>query len=210
MQKNNSGIFFNEKLSECEKAYVLGLVITDGCIRRASKNSKSICISSKDKYMVEMIKEFACPNRKLYQDGDNWQVVWTNENDVKYLANLDIAERKTYTVRLPDIKCMSHLIRGIFDGDGCVYKSITHDNKYGRLYEYTYVSITSASIKFLEDVKRYLEGVDIQSRINRDKRHFCTYNLLITRMSSVEKFFDHIYEGCGKWKLERKFEKFHT
>lgn len=161
------GLFFNKDLTDCEKSYILGLIITDGCIRKAGKNSKNICISSKDEYMLKMIMEKVYPEKKLYKDGDNWQAVWANKNDIQYLERLGITERKTYTVRLPDVDNMSHLLRGIFDGDGCVYKSITHDNKYGRFYTYTYVSISSGSHDFLVDIKEFLSKIGIQSYIKK-------------------------------------------
>lgn len=208
MRRNYPGVFYNDNLSEDIKCYIFGLIITDGCVRKTSKNSKSICISLKDKYMIEMIRDIVCPTKKIYRDGENWQVVWTNEYDVEFLDYNDIRERKSYSVRLPYVKCMSDLIRGIFDGDGSVFESTTHDVKHDKYYKYLYVSITSASKLFLEDIKSYLLSIGIRSRINKDNRHFCTYQLRITRKDDVAKFRDYIYQRDNEWKLKRKYEKF--
>lgn len=201
------GIFCNEAIGNDVKLYVLGLVLTDGCIR-SNGFSKSICISLKDEYMINMIREIACPTKKVYKDGKNRQVVWRSARDIEFLADINVAERKTYTIRLPMVNDMSALIRGVFDGDGSVFTSVTHDNKFDRLYEYTYVSITSGSSLFLYDIQSFLQRVDISSRIVVDKRHKSTSQLRITRKSDVKKFKNFIYPDETIWKLERKYNKF--
>lgn len=201
------GIFYNDAIDDGVKSYILGLILTDGCIR-SNGFSKSICISLKDEYMINMIRNVACPTKKVYKDGNNRQVVWRNARDIEFLANVNVAERKTYTVRLPTVNDMSALIRGIFDGDGSVFTSVTHDNKFNRLYKYTYVSITSGSGLFLYDIQNFLKEIDVSSRIVVDKRHKSTSQLRITRKNDVKKFKNFIYTDETIWKLERKYDKF--
>ena len=204
---DDCGVFCNKNISDDIKAYILGLVLTDGCIRRNGQ-SKTICVSLKDEYMIKMIHDIACPTKKIYIDGNNRQVVWKNANDIKFLDSINVTERKTYTIRLPRVDNMSDLLRGIFDGDGSVFNSITHDTKHDKYYKYTYVSITSGSKMFLIDMQNFLNTIDIHSRIVDDKRHKCTSQLKITRCKDVIRFKNFIYQTETTWKLIRKYNKF--
>lgn len=191
--------------------YILGLIITDGCISK-SGNNKYICISLKDKEMIDKIRCLVCPNKKIYKDGDNSQVKWRNKKDIEYLASLGIGERKTYTVELPMLQNnMWHMIRGICDGDGCVYKSTTIDKKFNKEYTYTYVSFTTGSKNLANQLNEYLLDNGISSRISvdgRDGRANDAFYVRVTTKSGVNALRDFMYKDCEDWFLERKYKKF--
>ena len=202
---------FRDGVDDYIQKYILGLIITDGCI---TKNGKKfvICISLKDKEMIEQIRNIVCKTKKVYKDGDSgYQVKWRNSKDIYYLSKLNIAQRKTYTVGVPYFKYnMGHLIRGLFDGDGCVYNSTTIDN--GKKYAYQYVSFTSGSKQFVDDLSKFLTDNGIQYKINLDsRRKDCankTYYVKIYKQKEVQKLKNLMYENCNEWKLQRKYDLF--
>lgn len=205
------GLFRND-VADYIKKYILGLIITDGCL---SKNGDRIfiCISLKDFEMIEQIHNLVCPSKKVYKDGNNYQVKWRNEKDVLYLNSVGVYERKTLDVVLPMFdENMWHLIRGIFDGDGCVYYSTTFDKKINKKYTYTYVSFTTASEKFAYQLNEFLNQNNIKSKIYIDKRNCgrknLTFYIKIFKKESVLLFRNLIYEDRNNWFLIRKHEKF--
>ena len=208
--KEDEGLFRNDVEDYIQK-YILGLIITDGCI---TKNGQKfvICISLKDKEMIEQIRNIVCKTKKVYKDGDNgYQVKWRNSNDISYLSKLNIGQRKTYTVGVPYFEHnMGHLIRGLFDGDGCVYNDSTTDK--GKKYTYQRISFTSGSKQFIDDLSMFLTNNGIQHRINLDsRRKDCankTYYVKIYKQKEVQKLKNLMYENCNEWKLQRKYDLF--
>lgn len=202
---------FRDGVDDYIQKYILGLIITDGCI---TKNGKKfvICISLKDKEMIEQIRNIVCKTKKVYKDGNNgYQVKWRNSKDISYLSKLNIAQRKTYTVGVPYFEHnMGHLIRGLFDGDGCVYNSTTTDND--KKYTYQYISFTSGSKQFVDDLSKFLTDNDINHKINLDsRRKECankTYYVKIYKQKEVQKLKNLMYENCNEWKLQRKYDLF--
>ena len=201
---------FRDDVDDYIQKYILGLIITDGCI---TKNGKKfvICISLKDKEMIEQIRDIVCKTKKVYKDGNNYQVKWRNSNDISYLEKLNIVQRKTYTVGVPYFEHnMSHLIRGLFDGDGSVYNDKTIDK--GKEYIYQRISFTSGSEQFVDDLSKFLTDNDIKHKINIDSRRkdFVnkTYYLKVSKKKDVQKLKNLMYENCNNWKLKRKYDLF--
>ena len=207
--EEDEGLFRNDVDDYIQK-YILGLIITDGCI---TKNGDKfvICVSLKDKEMIEQIRDIVCKTKKVYKDGNNHQVKWRNSNDISYLEKLNIAQRKTYSVGVPYFEHnMTHLIRGLFDGDGCVYNDTTIDK--GKKYVYQRISFTSGSEQFTNDLSKFLTNNDIQHKINIDsRRKDCankTYYIKIYKKKDVQKLKSLMYEKCNEWKLQRKYDSF--
>lgn len=207
--KEDDGLF-RDDVDDYIQKYILGLIITDGCI---TKNGKKfvICISLKDKEMIEQIRDIVCKTKKVYKDGNNYQVKWRNSNDISYLEKLNIVQRKTYTVGVPYFEHnMSHLIRGLFDGDGSVYDDKIIDK--GKGYIYQRISFTSGSEQFVDDLSKFLTDNDIKHKINIDSRRkdFVnkTYYLKVSKKKDVQKLKSLMYENCNNWKLKRKYDLF--
>ena len=166
--------------------------------------------------MIKQIHDLVCPTKKIYQDGNNYQVKWRNSADIKYLDNLNIKERKTYDVKMPIFQNnMWHFIRGVFDGDGCVYNSTTLYKKYNKKYTYQYITFTTASLKFANELNNLLQQNNIRSKVYLDKRikeahKNPTYYVKILHIPSVYIFKQLIYDNCKDWRLERKYEKFNS
>lgn len=103
-------------------AYVLGLIITDGCISKAG----TVALSINDKDLLEKIKKAMSSKHKITSSRRQkglYCFYFTRERLAKKLNNLGVIPRKSLTVKLPKVpqEYLPDFIRGVFDGDGSVY-----------------------------------------------------------------------------------------
>lgn len=135
--------YFDDIDSE-EKAYLLGFLIADGCIREEidCRNTKykstRICFSNSedDKEILDIIHSRICPNHKMIYSHNNrgvkirkpqYMIQWTAPNTIKVLKEkYKILPRKTYDKKftfpfetIPE-ELHRHFIRGFMDGDGSI------------------------------------------------------------------------------------------
>jgi hypothetical protein len=106
--------------------------------------------------------------------------------------------QKTKIVTYPKIdeSLHKHFIRGVFDGDGCVYL-----NKNNRDVKATLVS---ASLEFLVYIKNITDQINIRSSI----RSYNTYYVLSYSGNGASKQFLHFIYDDSTLFLKRKKEKF--
>ena len=118
-----------------EQAYLLGFYVADGNVNEKRKTFR-VCISEKDKEIVEMFRKFICPNARWHEykpyevNGRNNKIYLghtkiacdiNSTKLVRSLVDLGYGYNKTYAhLRLPKLtdELMLHFIRGYFDGDG--------------------------------------------------------------------------------------------
>lgn len=119
--------FFN-KIDTEEKAYILGLIYTDGCNSKRD-NDISITLKEEDSYILTQIANivFMPPIPKLCQSkGSNCFVLnIRNKRISKQLKDYGVFCAKSLILRYPPNKTISnelfpHFFRGIMDGDGSV------------------------------------------------------------------------------------------
>lgn len=177
-------------LSENILYYIVGFIWSDGNL---SASYDKITISNNDNEIINKIKPLFCDvRRKIYFCGKNASIINTNKINISKLMNLGLVPNKSYIINYPPISenGNSHFIRGIFDGDGCVYVSSVHKGK-----KYLNVSITSGSYLLLQGIQEVLKNQDIASNIYKDSRINCnTYYLKIIKQESVRKFYYFIYK----------------
>lgn len=135
-----------------DKAYLLGFLIADGCIRKEKRRngniSYRICFSNSidDKEAIELLHSKICPKATLgisnqsteaIKRKDNYTLQWTSPHMVETLINkYRIIPHKTEDseFKLPENSIPEnmwrHLIRGFFDGDG-------HCGKYELQFVFT-------------------------------------------------------------------------
>lgn len=207
--KEDIGLFRSD-VDRDVKRYILGLFITDGCLTKGKNDIDfRMVISLKDMYMIEKIRDIVCPTKNIYRDGNNYQVKWRNNNDVKVLNKLQIHQRKTKFVPFINIREYKwDFIRGIFDGDGCVYTNKTLDAKYGVYYNYTNISFTTGCEQFAIDLNNFLNNNNIHSKINRDSKGKEVWYVKIYRREDVLLLKEKMYENKKDWFLKRKYIKF--
>lgn len=140
------------------KAYYLGLLITDGNIfidtspahRQASI---SITQNEADKWMLERFLQEVQSNTSVGYDGRGaCQAAIKSDLMAKDLKQYGVIPNKTLLAYLPKIDdmYMSHLIRGILDGDGNITSTYTSLGKHKHAISFC------GSHKLMCDIKEYI------------------------------------------------------
>lgn len=117
---------FFEIIDSEEKAYFLGLLITDGNVFCDTTNNRqasiSITLDLKDVYILKRFKQAVQTNTSIALDGRGCGQIAVRSNKMANdLAKYGVVPRKSFSTFLPnniDDNLMPHLIRGILDGDG--------------------------------------------------------------------------------------------
>lgn len=188
----------NDEYSE----YFLGLLLTDGCITRRTKNSATISLSLIDKELMEAFQNFICPTNKLckvlqkkyntymYQSSTRSKLIadWLDSKGNFY--------NKSYECDIY-VPLTPHILRGIFDGDGyCMTRNNGSTFCYG---------ICGKSKIFLEKIQQYLLTQNINFKLYF--RHDLYY-LESSKTVEVVKFYNLIYKEAHIY-LMRKYVKGH-
>lgn len=202
-----------------DEAYILGLICTDGCISYDNHSHRwRMTLSMIDRELINELRSRYTPHQKLYEytpkkGNTAYTIVTSNDFDINFLRSIGITERKSLTTRVPYIKpnLSSHLVRGIFDGNGCIYNSTTI-NGSGE-YTYKFVSFTTGSQGFANDLVEILDKHGIPTRTTMDCRSHTserlhgTYYVKIYRRQAIKDFYEWIYQNAGLF-LSRKHDKF--
>lgn len=136
--------FFDNIDSE-EKAYFLGFLYADGHNNRTT-NSIIIGLKEDDKEILEKLRisigytgelRYRRRNKEwkgCYENSKNsWVLCITNQYLSKQLEKLGCIQQKTFNTKFPvwlNKEMYPHFIRGYFDGDGSIYKSIQKNRTY--------------------------------------------------------------------------------
>lgn len=134
--------FFFNRINSVDKAYLLGLMISDGW-NNQNKGEAGIQLQKQDSYIIEWIaaqwkstrkiltctkKPFQGSNGKIYTSQPMKRITVGSHQISKDLTTYGVTQRKSLTAFLPVLEdqYMPHLLRGIMDGDGTIYE---HSNK---------------------------------------------------------------------------------
>lgn len=209
---------FFEIIDTEEKAYILGLLITDGYVVYPNRDTPhnphwGITLKTEDKYMLEKIKELVGCNtkivdRKRSRFGGKTPITYESQlivcsvKMVSDLSKYSVTQRKTYTAEIPHIRqeLMPHLIRGIFDGDGCI-----SSNRIS----------FAGNIQVLSELQRYLEeNIHInkttilgRDHISKTNEKTTCYKFSFSSKKDVTNFYHLIYDNATIY-LSRKKDKF--
>lgn len=193
-----------------EKAYLLGLFYSDGCIHSNDGNYyASITLHEDDKYLLDIIVDKFPFFRLVKQTNHAWSIVCTRKAIVEDLQYNGMYFRKSTDnkelVKLPELKkeLVHHFIRGYFDGDGSVYRQ-----KQGN----TKIDIGGTGFKMITDIVRVLYDNEITVNMTCKyagmnlRKH--DYYVLYTSSDKIsKKFADYIYKDCGEFYMKRKYDK---
>ena len=206
--------YFN-KLDDENKAYILGLLYSDGtmsgtivCINLIESDGHILYdiankIYNDNNYQIYYLKEV----KKKWNNGVSYttkpqlKLTITRKKIVEDLKKLGLSERKSFKIRFPKIKkeYYSHFIRGYFDGDGCFYTSKKYKNN-------NRVQIIS-NTNFILDIKKIIEtSLNIKCIIN-DSEISGISRLNIYGNNKTKIFLDWIYYNA-ELKLNRKYEHY--
>lgn len=117
-----------------EMAWVLGLIVTDGC---SNKDQYTISIAQKDTEILKKVAKVMDSDFVLNKN-QTPSLLLNSKIMYKYLEKKGITHNKSFTIKIPHIpeKYVSYFIRGVIDGDGWV-----QDRRYVMI-------ITTSSIDF--------------------------------------------------------------
>lgn len=186
-------------------AYVLGLLITDGCISRSG--TVSLCIN--DKELLEKVKEVMGSTHKIepsrYQK-NLYIFHFARENMVKDLKNFGVVPKKSLKVTFPQVpqEYLSEFIRGVFDGDGSIYFDKRSKNCPIRTGFY------SGSKDFIEKLEDNLTELGMPKRkISQQKtKNGIYYGIRYGHENSL-KLYGILYKNAqNRLFLERKYNRF--
>lgn len=217
-----------------DKAYFLGLMLTDGWIQQGGQlkvekknriyNEFCIGLIHHDKEIIFSFRNYlGTPTQitylkakkryvrgKSYWKKAGYMLKIRNEKITSDLKNLNVLPNKTHTVNFPNLKkipdkLISHLIRGIFDGDGSI--SLSKTLKNGKLVQ---IHFTGASTPFLESISDILfNNLITKKKIEVKHQHAKTFRIVFSNKNDVLNFKKYIYKDSDhSIRLKRKYERF--
>ena len=179
-----------------DMAYVLGFILTDGCIV-----GNTFSISQRDDEILTILNEVMMSNYPIRKRKNGRSHLYTltinRQSMVNDLKALGITEDKSLTVRMPDVPAeyLPDFIRGVIDGDGWV-----QDRGY-------VMNITTASDAFADDLLCVFENLGLNSRITTQGK---ANRVWVSGKQDVVKLAEWLYADTTRPHLERKRERFYV
>lgn len=188
-----------------EMAYVLGLIITDGCIT----DQGTISLSMNDREILEKVKFIMGSEHPITASQHQPKLFnfrFAREGMVNNLAELGIGPRKSLTVNFPSIPdaFMSDFIRGVFDGDGSVFFN-SRNNAYPLIAKFC-----SGSKDFIAGLEINLQKLGLPKRnIYEQKTKNGIYYMIKYSHRDSQNLFNILYKNHPNTPfMERKYNKF--
>jgi hypothetical protein len=210
----NIDLDFFENIDTKEKAYVLGLIYSDGSI---DKDGYGFSFVSKDFEQVELVKRLLKSEHKICKVSsyDNrtlktytrYTIHICSKKITKDLFNIGLHSSKSFNCNFPNISIgfIWHFIRGLFDGDGCIYKSTS---KEGQL---SFSIILSGQLK--DGVKKFFNDSDMSltsDQIKHKNENGIISSLKYSSYKDLKFIYENMYNESDSLRLERKYTIFST
>jgi hypothetical protein len=213
--------FFKDVDSEL-KAYLLGFHVADGCVFKHSEKSIGfkITLQARDVEIVKLFRDSIYPDGNIYISParkDGWKTNETCSFKVvctelcQHILNHGYPFRKTYhELHLPQIdnSLMPHFIRGYFDGNGSIRKSIITrltGREAGRIVVNKQLDFTSNGRVILFEIQQELIKHDIKLNLVPHKIKY--HSLRINSLSEISKMYNFLYKDATYF-LKRKKDSF--
>jgi len=188
-----------------EMAYVLGLIITDGCVSGAGQ----VSLSMNDQELLEKVKKVMGSEHNItpskHQAG-LYCFHFAREKLIEDLHKFGVFPRKSLTVNFPDVpqEFLTDFIRGVFDGDGSVYfepRSLKNPLRS---------KFVSSSKQFIEGLHMAFESLRMPKRkiYQQKTKNAWSYSLVFCHRDS-KRLFEILYKNTKNGLfLDRKYNKF--
>lgn len=181
--------------------YFLGILATDGCI---TGTCVALEFAENNKEILDLYNSFlgnVCNINSRYcpkKDNTYYNIKYKNQDIVDYLFTFGITPRKTNTLKLKYINW--NVLRGVFDGDGCIIKD-------KRCCSFKF-KITSGSLAFINQLEDFFKSNNIfytvQTVISSKNPY---YNIVVCRQQDILCIYNNMYKGSSFF-LQRKKDKF--
>ncbi|MDO8575360.1 MAG: LAGLIDADG family homing endonuclease [bacterium] len=189
--------------------YLIGYISTDGNL---NKDGRHIVITSKDLEHLEKIKKVAYISNKItikknsYSDKKYYDLPICNVIFYRYLLSIGLTPRKSKTLGIIKInkKYFADFLRGVIDGDGCLYSWKNNSNDHIQWS----LSIIGIATNFINWLRKEIEDVyKVNGKIHtyQDKRSSIREPVHIIRFGkiSAQKILEKVYyKNC--FCLDRK------
>lgn len=192
-----------DQIDKVEKAYILGMIMADGNVWG---NQIRLTLHENDSdTLYNIAKCLYKSDFRLYSRKDNKckLIKITSSKLARSLINLGVTPNKSLTANLTinlHDALMPHFIRGVFDGDGCIYHAQRMIN--GRSYnQYSFSILGSEPIINL--IHNFFMSYNIITKIRKIGN---IYELRTSSKKIIIKIFNMFYDNqpiC----MERKFLK---
>lgn len=200
-----------EQIDSPEKAYILGVLYTDGNnFRKANR----VALGMNDLDVVTFFKNQLECNKPIYivsKDGENlhYRMDITNKKISEDLEALGCISNKSHQLLFPDSKILPeeyipNFLQGAFDGDGCICKNKKRPDK--KYFIWNFIGTESMCGGFKNFIKSQLnEEVSIKKNVRSQHLFYIT----IYDLKKITKIMTFLYEK-NSFKMKRKFEIFNT
>jgi len=199
--------FFNEINTE-EKAYWLGFILADGYIN-SRDNTVGIELKSTDiDHLLKFKKDIEAEHpvkifhkNSTFGEQDNCRIVITNKSIKSDLLNLGLTTTKSKDGILPNIygNYTNHMIRGYFDGNGCI------STEYRK--EYQYIQLSFCGTKEITNKIEEISGFEWCHYDRFPNRNNNNDAILTGKQKESKNFLNWMYNGSHIY-LDRKYEKY--
>ncbi len=194
-------------------AYVLGWLVTDGCIEYIPRKRYVIRWDLAERQPLDIIlslMEANHPVRKEERRGSTfYSIMLRSQKAVKDIMELGITPNKTFTLKMPDVpqEFLKDFIRGAFEGDGSVF--ILDRAKGRKLLNTKFSSASESFIRSLGEAIRDETGMvpKIYSRKDTRKDEGNVYWELRYGGKESMVLYKYMYDNA-EYYLERKKAKF--
>lgn len=190
---------FFDNIDTEQKAYILGFFMADGC-----NTNGYFKIAITDHQLVEDVRiamKYDGPLKYKKSNKDSQKPQWELCIGSKYmcerLTQLNCPPRKTFVTKLPsehDLpnSLFHHFLRGLIDGDGCIYKVV---NRHG------YVVSLAGTKELLDGINTHLDGrLYMLGKVRQFKS---IYTLTFHRHDYVFRLLNFLYKDATIF-LDRK------
>jgi DNA-binding transcriptional regulator WhiA len=189
---------FFDDINTKEQAYVLGYWIADGWMSDTETRHYSIEYTSIDKDLLELVRDKMDSQHKITHRKDNNSYRLRINSKILHtsLKNLGFDNHKSQTAIFPNVSddLKPHLIRGIFDGDGCTSRTIYKKLRINFLGTYD----------ILDNIQKNLPVTPVKI-LHRPAAN--VYNLCFSH-NKAKTVLDFLYQDSEGLRLERKYQKF--
>ncbi len=195
-----------DKIDTEEKAYFLGLIITDGCVHKTKGRQPlvSLSLQESDKYILERFKTAICSNKTITNDGRGCaNINILSRIMVESLRQYGVHERKSLHTTFPQNvpqKLYPHLIRGILDGDG----SVSFYARRGRKCHVKAIRFCQGNEKFLKDLVDCLYNNCGAIKINTYQEKDSLWSIAYRKDDSMIRIIQYLYKDATIYLTRKK------
>lgn len=188
-----------------EKAYFIGLLLTDGSIRQ---DNIRLSLKREDEYMVKKFKDALNSDVQIQLDnreGKEASGVEINcKQAVEDLKKYNIVPNKTYLINNINIELIPenlrrHYIRGLIDGDGTIY---LENYKTGVQPAIGFCAYSEDCVKSLQCfIDKEVFNTEMHNNIKKDNAYNCRWK----GTNKCSQIFHYLYDDATIY-LTRKYD----